>query len=262
MVAGIVVQLRLPCARAGLFQRHGHSAGQRAGTIALRRRLHVNPLITPPGTMELEWSHAFSASGAYSIPTTLKYTPEGTHTYWGRTEFSASFDSLSSVEQNEDRVTHFGDRVTLAANCVVLDGEKLDLAIAPVASVLLRGDDGARIGATGIARYDVGQNSGGITLTWTGATAPSPTNPAGTFDLGGGFGRRLRSGGFLGRFTVYGNGLLEKSTGFDRQVSLFEGFEYQLSGNVAIDVTGQHLNINGVVDHQAMIGLTVNFGRL
>src|SRR5437763_2093717 len=128
-----------PAARAGLFGALKFNSNNRANPISLRKRIHVNTLITEPGTMEIEWGGAFSADGGFTFPTTIKYTPEGRHVYWGRTEFSASFDSLASSLQPEGRTTHFSDRATFAANCVIHDGDKLDLALAPLVSVLLRG---------------------------------------------------------------------------------------------------------------------------
>lgn len=53
----------------------------------------------------------------------------------------------------------------MATTCVVRDGEKLDIALAPTASVLLRGDSGMRLGAAAIARYDAGRSSAGVTAT-------------------------------------------------------------------------------------------------
>jgi hypothetical protein len=230
----------------------------------LRRRLHVNTLITEPGTMEIEWGGAYSfTTGSYSLPTTIKYTPEGTHAYWGRTEFSASFDTLSSVVQYDDRITEFSDRLTLAATCVVHDGAKLDIAVAPLVSFFLRDEDGVRGGAAAIARYDWGRNSAGLTAAWTGATTASASNPAGSLDLGGGYGRRLAASGLLAHFTAHGNFLVEKSTGIARQVSLFEGFECQFTDKVALDVSSQHFSVSGGQrDQQLVVGLTVNLGRL
>ena len=46
-----------------------------AGGASLRRRLHVNSLITDPGTAELEWGNDVSETGDYFMPTTLKLTP-------------------------------------------------------------------------------------------------------------------------------------------------------------------------------------------
>jgi hypothetical protein len=184
--------LLLPAAAPAALFHPGDPNGERTPAITLRKRLHVNTLITEPGTMEIEWGGAFSQDGTFTLPTAIHFTPEGPHAWWGRTEFSASLDSLSY-----DRAGHFGDRATLAATCLVRDGDKLDIAIAPQFTYLLRGDNGARAGATAIARYDVGSSSAGLTFTWTGATNPSPTNPAGIFDLGAGYRLRLGPSGPL-----------------------------------------------------------------
>lgn len=197
------------------------------------------------------------------MPTTLKFTPEGRHIYWGRTEFSAGLDLLTSVAPNGSRITQLGDRVTVAADFLALDGDKLDLAIVPQGTFLLHGDDGARLGATAIARYDVGRNSAGLRITWTGATAPSSTNPAGTLEMDVGYGRRLASAGILRRFTLHGNAVREKSTSAPRQISLFEGMEYEFSEKLALDVSAQHSNvIGGPRDTQLVLGLTMNLGRV
>jgi len=258
--ASCLLIILAPCARAGLF---GRFSGTRAPAITLRKRVHVNTLITEPGTMEIEWGGAFSTGGNFTFPSTIKYTPEGSQPWWGRTEFSVSFDSLASAVQFDDRATQFSDRITLAANCVAHDGDKLDLAIAPQTSFFLRGESGVRIGATAIARYDAGRNSTGVTVTWTAATAVSPTNPAGTLDIGYGYGRRLMARGPLGHLTAHCNWLYEKSTGVERQISLFEGVEYQINEKVAVDFSAQHFSVwGGPVDHQVVVGLTVNTGRL
>src|SRR5438874_2662284 len=119
-------------------QRREQAEG-RPAAIALRKRLHVNPLITEPDTMDFEWGGAFSTGGSFTFPSAIRYTPEGHHVWWGRTEFSMIFDSLASAVDSGARNTHFGDRMTAAATCVLRDGDKLDIAIAPQASWLLRG---------------------------------------------------------------------------------------------------------------------------
>ena len=231
---------------------------ERSPAITLRKRIHVNTLITPPGTAEIEWGGSFSRDGGYTFPMTLHYTPEGHHVWWGRTEFSASFDSLV-----HDSATQFGDRSTFAATCVVHDGDQLDIAVAPQVSFLWRGDSGARVGATAIARYDVGRSSAGVTFTWTGATQASPTNPAGTFDAGVGYGFRLQPSGPLGHLTPHVNAIYEKSASSDRQLSLFEGIEYQVTDPFAIDFSLQHIAISSrQADTQFVVGITVNTPKL
>ncbi len=245
-------------APAALFRSAPDENTQRAPAIALRKRLHVNPLITEPDTMDVEYGGAFSWDGSFTLPMTLHLTPEGHHVWWGRTEFSAAFDSISSND-----AVHFGDRATFAATCVVHDGEKLDIAIAPAATLLMRGDSGARAGATAIARYDAGRSSAGVTFTWSGATHASPTNPAGTFDIGAGYGFRLMPAGPLSHLTPHVNAVWEKSTGIERQISIFEGVEYQVTDPFAIDFALQHISIwGGQPDRQFVVGITVNTGRL
>jgi hypothetical protein len=250
--------LLLPAASPGALFHLGDSNGERSPAITLRKRIHVNTLITEPGTMEIEWGGAFSLDGTFTLPMAIHFTPEGHHAWWGRTEFSASFDSLSY-----DQASHFGDRATFAATCVVRDGDKLDIAIAPQVTWLLRGDNGVRAGATAIVRYDVGRSSAGVTFTWSGATLPSPSNPAGTFDLGAGYGFRLRPSGPLGHLTPHLNWLYEKSTGNSHLVSLFEGMEYQVTEPFAIDFAVQHISLWGnQPDTQFVVGVTVNTGHL
>jgi hypothetical protein len=251
-----------PGAHAALFRRSSDSS-QRAPAIALRKRLHVNPLITEPGNMDIEWGGAFSVGGSFTFPAVIHYTPEGHHFWWGRTEWSLGFDSISSAEDSGSRATHFSDRMTVVAISVVHDGEKLDIAIAPQVSYLLRGDDGIRGGATAIARYDAGKSSAGVTFTWTGASHSSPTNPAGSLDAGAGYGYHLASTGPFSHLTPHANVLWERSTGVDREISLFEGLEYQINPKVAIDFSGQHLNVwGGPRDTQIVVGLTIGLGRL
>lgn len=248
---------------SALLAQQSERPTDRASAITLRKRLHVNPLITPPDTVEIEWGVAVSTTGSFTMPTVFHYTPEGRHIWWGRTEFSAGFDSLSSTASPLERITHFGDRATFAATCVVRDGDKFDLAIAPQVSVLLRGDTGARVGATAIARYDSGRSSTGVTFGWSAATAASDTNPAGTFDAGVGYGYQLHGPGIVEHLTPHANWLYEKSTGVRRQISLFEGVEYQIVDALAIDFSAQQLSLwGGQPDRQFVAGLTFNSTRL
>jgi hypothetical protein len=197
------------------------------------------------------------------MPSAIKFTPMGKSILWGRTEFSAAFDSVDSIPQTGQRLTQFSDRVTFAANSVLFDGEKFDITIQPQATFFLREESGARLGATAIARYDTGRNSMGATLGWTGATAASPTNPSGNWDFGGGFGRRLAASGALGHLTPHTNVVYERSTGAPPTWAAFAGVEYQITGRIAVDVTGQRFGLHGgTPDRQIVIGMTVNLGKL
>ncbi len=254
-ILGLLLHAAIP---AALFHRGDSVPAERAPAITLRKRIHVNTLITPPGTAEIEYGGSFSWDGSFTLPMTLHYTPEGPYAWWGRTEFAVAFDSLS-----HDSATKFGDRASVAATCVVHDGDKLDIAIAPQASFLWHGDSGARIGATAIARYDAGRNSAGVTFTWTGATHASTTNPAGTLDVGAGYGRRLMASGPLSHLTPHVNALYEKSSGTDRQVSLFEGVEYQVTDPFSVDFSFQQIALwGGQTSNQFVVGMTLYTPKL
>lgn len=227
------------------------------GTISLKKRLHINTLITAPGTIEIDWASAYSfSSNGLLLPTALKYTPVGRHDWWGRTEYSLSFNAYDSGAEQ------FGQSATLTGTCVLKDGAVFDFAIAPQVTAFLRDERGVRAGATAIARWDVGRSSIGTTLGWSGASRSSPTNPAGTTDVGIGFGRRLAARGWLGHFSPHVNAGGERSTGVPRIGSLLEGVEYQIVDNLAFDVSALQVATTGQrPDRQVIFGLTVNLGH-
>lgn len=49
-----------------------------SSALALRKRLHVDPLITDPGTAEIDWSSLYSLSTtSFNMPSAIKVTAEG-----------------------------------------------------------------------------------------------------------------------------------------------------------------------------------------
>src|SRR6195256_6107379 len=58
-------------------------SGNGTSKITLRKRLHVNTLITEPGTIEIDWNNAYSLSTSnFAMPSAIKYTPEGSSIIW------------------------------------------------------------------------------------------------------------------------------------------------------------------------------------
>ena len=56
----------------------GRLRNSRTSNISLRKRLHVNTLITEPGTLEMDWNSVYSFSTTnFDMPSTIKYTPAG-----------------------------------------------------------------------------------------------------------------------------------------------------------------------------------------
>lgn len=248
--AWAVVALLLACfPLEARLRAHSH---RRSSGLSLRRRLFTSPLITDPGGVDLEFSGAFDTNSSWLLPTALKYTPTG----W-RTELSAGVDTLAHVlEDSGDAGTHFSDHVNLAATTAFRAGEHFSWAFAPAISVFLRNESGCRIGGSLLGRYDRGGNTFSASAAWSGATRVSPTNPAGIFDLTGGYGHKF------GRFTPYGTVQLERATGLAGGYSIFEGIEYEVNNRLSLDISGQHYGLNSpVADHQIVAGLTWNLHR-
>jgi hypothetical protein len=259
----IYVALATPLCFAGLFTRAATPASGNA-KIALRKRLHINTLISEPGTAEVDWGNSYSFSTMnFALPSGLRYTPAGRHIIWGRTEYSVAFDTVTSADVVGGRLTQFSQALTLTATSVLHDGEKLDIAIAPQATLFLRDESGARLGAVAIARYDSGHNSIGGTVSWSGATHHSDSNPAGTLDLGVGFGRQLSGSHVLEKLTPHLNAEWEKSTSQNAALLASEGIEYQVREQLAFDLAAQQFASTGrAPDHQIAFGMTLNLGKV
>ena len=234
-----------------------------ASNISLRKRLHVNTLITQPGTFELDWSGLYSfTNDAFTMPAALKYTPEGKHILWGRTEYSIAFDSLSVADIGGGPLVEFSRSLTMTATAVVHDGKWLDIAVAPQAIVYLRDESGTRLGAVAIARCDVGRNSIGGTFSWSGATHSFADEP----------GRHHRRGIRI-RPPILGLGRGEQvQSAHQRPVGEVHRTDADSGGvrrggipgheRLAFDLSGQQFGYGGgIVDHQVVFGLTLNFGK-
>ena len=219
-------------------------ARQRLPGNSLRRRLHVNSLITKPGTVEVEADYQVSDDGEWFAPAIAKFTPE----VWGsRTEFSVTSD-----------LGHVANGATVQSLTSLHAGNRFNLVAGPLATFVGNGASGIRLGALTVGRFDAGPYSVGGTAVWSGATRASDGNPAGTFDWGTGGGRRWGN-----RWTVSGNFNQEKSTGVHRIDAVVEGVEFQITPSASVNVSGQHRWFGfGVRDNQLQLALTVNLGRL
>jgi hypothetical protein len=229
----------------------------RSSSIANRRRLNVNSLITEPGTAETEWYGVIWMDGDFSVPTTWKVTPGSEGGFWARTELSASFDAAAGHGIGTDYVVQSTDHLTFNSTTVVGGIGAMQFAVAPTATFWLRDESGARLGAIVYGKAEGDRHQGGFSLAWTGATSPSPTNPAGTFDASAAYGYRL------GKFTLHASATWERSTGVRWLANLSEGVGYDVSEKLSFDVSGQQINFHtGTVYNQVILGMTWNLGRI
>lgn len=218
-----------------------------AQSIGTRNRVHVNRLITEPGTLELEIGAGFGVD-----PALLKFTGAGDSLWSGKTEYSVGFDYW-----------HGSNDVTLAANSLLLDGEHWNVSVGPAVTIVRQEGSGLRGGGTLVTRYDRGLGSIGATATWSKATRPGAGTPAdlAAFGLGGGV--RLGSAGWRGKLTVNGNVLSERASATPGVWSTFEGLEWELTGRVSANAVVQQVDWGGANrDNQFFVGVTVNFGRV
>ncbi len=237
---GISLRRRLP---------HFHHQAQSIGT---RNRVHVNRLITEPGTFEMEVGAGFSEYGDNIDPVLLKFTAAGDSLLLGKTEYSVGFDYW-----------HGSNDVTLAANSLLLDGERWNVSVGPTVTIVRQDGSGLRAGGTVVTRYDRGLGSVGATATWSKATRPGAGTPAdlAAFGLGGGV--RLGSAGWRGKLTLNGNVLSEHASATPGGWSTFEGLEWELTGRVSANAVVQQVDWGGANrDNQFFVGVTVNFGRV
>lgn len=244
-------------ATEGAIRRRRMPLHQGSSGASLRKRIHINSLITQEGTVEVETGGNASltgdAAGAFVMPTVIKFTPKST-----QTEYNVSFDGLAREVSGSTVATHFSDRVTAGVTHEFSGWRGVSVAAGPQVSIFTRGSEGVRWGGVGLARVKLwGSLDGGITAAFSQATHSSDINPPRLLDLGGGFGRKLSA-----RVTAHANYLYEKATGYSPQHSLYEGVEFQFTPRFALDVSVQQIGVGGpVLDHQLVAGLTMNLGR-
>lgn len=229
----------------------------RGSSASQRKRLNINPLLTPSGTVEVEWGGLYSfESSNLLLPSVVKYTLDTIPV-----ELSSGFDSFESIVGDDGRHSYFGQSMVVTALTAIKDGKHFDVAVAPQATFFLRGESGVRLGGIVLGRLDAAGNSMGFSAAWSGATRHSDLNPAGTLDLSVGYSRALPDK--LKKFSPHINYTFEKSTGIPIVGTLLEGIEYQATPRFAIDFSAQHIRAAQFeTEHQVLVGVTWNLGKM
>lgn len=217
---------------------------------------------TAPGTLELELGGSGNAE-FFGLPTLLKFTPDVSDGIFSGTEFSVGFDSISSVEIGNDSDTRFGDRIGFAVRRALYQNGGFSFGVAPQAVFFLRGEEGARLGASAIAVYSFGKNSVVANLLWSAATDASENNPRQQTGVIAGYSRTLGSGPRLSRASAFAEFLQEFPSDEPSRVSLMQGVTYRVRPDLVVDFSLQQ---NGLAatpfDLIFATGLTYNFGRI
>lgn len=216
---------------------------------------------TAPGTLELELGAAVS-TGLLVVPQTIKFTPDVEDGVLHRGEISVAFDALASVAAAGRRETDFGDRLAIAFRRPVYSNGSVSVALAPEATVLLRGEAGLRVGAMGILASSFGRNAAVLNVGLSGATAASTTNPARDFFVAADLARTVGATGRLENLAVFAGALYENDTNDPASFSLGQGLSYRLRPNLVLDVAiSEHGLAHGSGTYEIHAGLTFNLGR-
>ena len=206
---------------------------------------------TAPGTVEIEFGGA-AFDSLFSLPTTVKFTPDVDAGLLRELEWSVGFDGLIN---ETGRNLRFSDSVVLGVRKAVYEGGGFALAVAPAVTLLTRDADGVRVGATTIGVYQFGANALIGNLTWSGATDPSEGNPSRKIDWMGGAAHSF------GRASLFVEALYEDPAGLGNTLSLMQGVSFAARPNVVLDFALLQSGVNGATDIGALFGLTVNLGR-
>lgn len=226
LLAAVLLHLVYSTTAGAAFFRRSHPIFHRSG-VTLRKRLNVTDLIADPGTFELDFGSLYSyTTSSFTLPSALRFTPAGDSFFIGRTEYSLSFDSLASVPTDGNRVN-------------------FDIAVAPQITALP-----ATTPVSASARPPSPVTTAAATVSVSLPPGPPPPPPLTPIPPASGASAPDTAAtspatALSPASTAHANALLEKSTGFERTVSVFGGLAYQFNPHVSLDVSGQRFSIIG-----------------
>lgn len=212
---------------------------QTATSLNARRRL-----VTNEPTVE----HSFSVDATQSAGPDDSWLSPVTVTYQAsaQLDFSLSFDAF----ERRVRTTQASSYWTATAARRLKSVRGVDFSVMPQVTMLTRDARGLRAGATLLASGRLRGNALGVSANWTGATSPSPDNPAGLAEMGAGYGRQLK------RFLLHGNFTAERGSSLPWFTTMLEGVQVRLNGNWALDLSAKHAGLSAAVEHRVLVTLS------
>jgi hypothetical protein len=211
-------------------------------------------VFSPPpvcaGCVETETGFLWLDDGSYLPAVVTVALPRG------NTDISVLANLLDSESANNNRVTHFGNRLDFVARQKVLEKGGFEFILAPRGTVFIRGTDGGRAGATAAPQYGWGKNLAIVNFTWTAAVGVSATNPrsdyVGTFD----YFRTLDERGM-----AFFLGVQHELTAGQQTAGIEEGLILPFR-NGQVELATQQLDLNTGVEAQFQARVIVNWGKL
>lgn len=194
----------------------------------------------------------FVLDGGRFLPVAFSLTP-----FSSKTDFSVLVNLLDSQIVNGERTRHFGNRFDFVVRHRLLQREGLVVTVAPRGAVLIRDQEGGRLGVTLAAQYGWGKNLGVVNLTYTGAVDSSPTNPTNHYQASFDYYRTLSEKGLA----VFAGFQHEFSTGNPQAIGTEGGLVLPFR-NGQVELASQQLTLNTDLTWQFQARVTVNWGKL
>jgi hypothetical protein len=211
-------------------------------------------VFSPPpvcaGCVETETGFLWLDDGAYLPAVVTVALPRGT------TDISVLANLLDSESANNNRVTHFGNRLDFVVRQKVFEKGGFEFILAPRGTAFIRGTDGGRAGATAAPQYGWGKNLAIANFTWTAAVGVSAANPrsdyVGTFD----YFRTLN-----GRGMAFFLGVQHELAAGQQTAGIEEGLILPFR-NGQVELATQQLDLNTSAEAQFQARVIVNWGKL
>lgn|GEM_PF-2862902 len=211
-------------------------------------------VFSPPpicaGCVETETGFLWLDDGSYLPAVVTLALPHG------NTDISVLANLLDSESANNNRVTHFGDRLDFVVRQKVFEKRGFELTLSPRGTAFIRDTDGGRVGATAAPQYGWGKNLAIVNITWTAGVAVSAANPrsdyVGTFD----YYRTLDERG-----TAFFLGAQHEFTAGQQTAGVEEGLIIPFR-NGQMELATQQLDLNNSPEAQFQARIIVNWGKL
>ena len=211
-------------------------------------------MFSPPpvcaGCLETELGFQSVEDGRY-VPTIATWAlPKG------HTDLSVLLNLLDSELAEQDRVTHFGNRLDFVIRQQVAAKGGFELTLAPRGTVFIRGTDGGRAGATVAPQYGWGSNLAILNVTWTAGINVSDANPRSDYLTSFDYYRTLQKRG-----TAFFLGFQQELTAGQESIGVEQGLVIPFR-NGQVELEAAQLNLNTALQAQFQARVIVNWGKL
>jgi len=203
-----------------------------------------------PGCVETELGLLSLSDGRYLPAVATVALPKG------HTDVSVLLNVLDSESAQNDRVTHFGNRLDFVVRQQVAAKGGFVMTLAPRGTIFIRGGDGGRAGATAAPQYSWGKNLAVMNITWTGGVGVSSGNPRNDYLTSFDYYRLLDQRG-----TSFFAGAQQEYTAGSQSADIEQGLVIPFR-NGQVELATEQLDLNANIQVQFQARVIVNWGKV